>query len=113
MGNSGRGFDKNADLSKALQNHYNPELALKKMKEVHEWLGKENVPESGYTENELEGMGFAKGYNLTTWMEVPGEVDSTALPKIMLGALTGGRMGFVTGPGYSFRKEASTLRSCF
>ncbi len=83
---------------------------MKKLKEAHDWLSKEKVPESGFTDNELAEMGFEKGYNLTVWSEMPGEIDSTVIKKVLLQAVTGGRMGFVTGPGHSFREEAIGIR---
>ena len=33
------------------------------------------------------------------------------MKQVVIGTLTGGRMGFVTGPGHTFRKEAAMLRS--
>ena len=111
--NAGRSYDGKFDLNKALENHYNPELVMKKLKEVHDILGKDNTPETGHSDEDLERMGYAKGYNLTAWMEIPGEMDSTGIKKLMQQIFTGGRSGFVTGPGYSFRKEAEFLRSNF
>mmetsp|Transcript_16396 Transcript_16396/g.18692 ORF Transcript_16396/g.18692 Transcript_16396/m.18692 type:complete len:633 (+) Transcript_16396:125-2023(+) len=109
--NAGRSFDENVDLSQALKQHYNPELVMSKLREVHNWLSSKKQPTLEYSDHDLSQMGFQKGYNLTVWMEVPGELDSTALGKLLLQHLTGGRMGFVTGPGHSFRMEAEMLRS--
>jgi len=108
--NAGRSFDESVDLTKALENHYNPELAMKKLREAHKLLSSKDVPSPGYTDEELAEMGFQKGYNLTTWEEMPGAVDSNAIKKVLLQVVTGGRMGFVTGPGYSVRQEARGLR---
>ena len=107
---TGRSLDDSVDLSEALKNHYNPELAMQKLNEVHNWLSSKETPESGYSDEDLVKMGFAKGYNLTAWTEIPGELDSTMIGKLLVTVFTGGRMGFVTGPGSSFRKEAKQLR---
>ena len=86
---------------------------MQKMREAHKWLSKEEAPPSGYNDDDITKMGFRKGYNLTVWEEMPGEVDSTALKKVLLQVVTGGRMGFVTGAGHTFRAEAGMLRSFF
>ena len=101
------------DLSKALENHYDPKLVMKKLRETHKWLSAKEGPPSGYSDEDLTDLGFAKGYNLTTWEEMPGALDSTALNTVLLQVFTGGRMGPTTGPGYSFYKESDELRSCF
>ena len=98
------------DLSDALKNHYNPELAMKKLMEAHKWLSSKQTPKSGYSNSDLADMGFQKGYNLTAWTEIPGELDSTMIGKLLITIVTGGRMGFITGPGYSFKREAQQLR---
>ncbi len=96
------------DLTKALEKHYDPELALKKVKEVHEWLTGA-LPKSN---EELVQKGWKKGYNLTTWTEMPGEIDSRNISSVILQVMTGGRMGLQNlGPGETFRKEAKQLRS--
>lgn len=106
----GRAYDETVDLTKALEKHYNPELALERIKQVHEWL-KSDTPKSP---KELEKLGWNKAYNLTVWEEMPGELDSRAMQKIMLQVFTGGRMGIVeTGPGYSIKQEATRLREVF
>ena len=107
---SGRSLDENVDLTEALKNHYDPELAMNKLKEVHKWLSAKEGPPSGYSDDDLTDMGFQKGYNLTVWADTPGELDSTMINKLILNTLTGGRMGIVSGPGYSFEKEAENLR---
>merc|ERR1711935_50412 len=101
-GNMGRAYDETVDLTKALAKHYNPELALERIKQVHEWL-KSETPKSP---EELGKLGWKKAYNLTVWTEMPGELDSRALTRVLLQNLTGGRMGIVeTGPGYSIKEE--------
>jgi len=101
-GNMGRSYDKSIDLTKALANHYNPSLALKRIQQTHEWMTmKEPLSE------------WKKGYNLTVWEEMPGELDATpaTMTRVMLQVLTGGRMGIVgTGPGESIKKEATQIR---
>jgi len=105
--NPGRSFDQSVDLTKALENHYNPSLALAKIKELHQYLkGTDDMTEEQQQEN-----GWYKGYNLTVWTEMPGEVDSRSLNEVLLQNLTGGRMGIQnTGPGDSFKAEANQLR---
>jgi hypothetical protein len=65
----GRSFDATVDLTKALKDHYNPELAKQKLAEVHEWLKKD----AKLTDEERAAVGWSRGYNLTTWGEFPGE----------------------------------------
>jgi hypothetical protein len=107
--NGGRAFDDTVDLSKALSQHYNPALALKKLKECHGWLNSKNPP---FTDEELEVKGWSRGYNLTVWEEFPGE--SITAGKVLLQAATRGRAGITgTGPTVESTKEASSLRSSF
>ena len=49
-------------------------------------------------------------YSLSTWEEMPGAIDSTNLKPFFEQVLTGGRMGFKSGPGQSFKNEAIQLR---
>ena len=105
-GNIGRAYDSTIDLTKALENHYHPTLALERIQQTHEWL-KDPTPLS---DTELEQRGWKKGYNLTIWQEMPGEVDSRARAKVILQVLTGGRMGMVgMGPGIEIKEEASEV----
>jgi hypothetical protein len=109
-GNPGRAYDENVDITKALENHYDPTLALQRIKDAHEWL---STPEP-LSDEEIANRGWKKGYNLTAWTEMPGELDSTAIGKLLLQNLTGGRFGFGgTGPGEAFRSEAKKYRNCF
>jgi len=63
------------------------------------------------TDEEMEKRGWKKGYNLTVWTEMPGEIDSRALQQVLLQNMTGGRMGMKEmGPGASFKTEANQLR---
>jgi len=104
--NPGRSFDSDVDLTEALKNHYNPSLVLQKLKETHEWLkGDDDIDD-----DELEKRGWKKGYNLTVWTEMPGELDSRALKMVLLQTSTGGRLGYQSGPGSSFQSEAKQLR---
>jgi len=81
-GNPGLSYDPNFDLTKALSNHYNPKLALKKIVEVHSWLSKDVV----FTEKELEARGWNFAYDLQTW-----DIFGHSSPKdIILFNLTGG-----------------------
>ena len=77
---------------------------------MHEWLS----TDKDMTDEELEAKGWKKAYNLTAWTEFPGELDSTALQKVLLQHLTGGRLGVTgTGPGTLVKSEADMLRSMF
>lgn len=106
--NLGRAYDPEVDLTKALEKHYNPELALERIKQVHEWL-KDETPKS---DEELEKLGWKKAYGLDVWEPMCGDLDSRAFQKVMLQNLTGGRMGIVeTGPGQSIKHEATLIRS--
>jgi hypothetical protein len=109
-GNPGRSYDENVDILKALENHYDPALALKRIKDTHAWLG---TPEP-LSDEELANRGWKKGYNLTAWTEMPGELNSTAIGKLLLQNLTGGRYGLIgTGPGEAFRVEAKAYKRSF
>lgn len=57
------------DLTEALKDHYNPELAKQKLTEVHEWLKKDGK----LTDEERAAKGWNRAYNLTTWGEFPGK----------------------------------------
>ncbi|CAJ1941337.1 unnamed protein product [Cylindrotheca closterium] len=108
-GNLGRAYDPDVDLSKALEKHYNPELALERIKQVHEWLKDDQNPMS---DEELDKLGWQKGYDLTVWEPMAGDIDSRAIPKVLLQNMTGGRMGIVeTGPGQSIKQEATQIRT--
>ena len=95
------------DLTDALKNHYNPSLVLKKIKEAHNWLNQDRK----FSDEELAEQGWKKGYNLTVWTEMPGEIDPTKLFGFVINIFTGGRSGEPSGPGASFRREASQLRN--
>lgn len=102
----GRSYDESVDLTKALENHFNPSLALKRIRETHEWLKGEPM-----SNEELATRGWKKGYNLNVWELMPGELDSRAVQQVILQTLTGGRMGIVgTGPGDSIKVEATQIR---
>ena len=104
--NAGRSYDSTVDLTEALSGHYDPNLALKKLKECHSWLN------SGvtYTDEELNEKGWSRGYNLTVWEEFPGEAISPG--KVLLQAVTRGRAGITgTGPTEQSGNESSSLRS--
>ena len=113
-GNLGRAYDSSIDLTKALENHFNPTLASERIKQTHEWLkgGDSSSSSSSDGTSSLEKeQGWKKGYNLTVWQEMPGEIDSRAIQKIILQIFTGGRLGMVgTGPGVAIKKEASQIR---
>jgi hypothetical protein len=106
-GNMGRAYDETIDLTKALEMHINPSLALERIKQTHEWL-KDPKPKSA---EELAELGWKKSYDLTVWELMCGELDSRAIQQILLQNLTGGRLGIVeTGPGFSIKAEATQIR---
>ena len=57
-------------MTEALKDHYNPELAKKKLREVHEWL----KSDASISEDEKNKLGWKQAYNLTTW----GKLQKTA-----------------------------------
>eukprot|EP00980_Cylindrotheca_fusiformis_P025907 scaffold14866_cov59-Cylindrotheca_fusiformis.AAC.1 len=103
----GRAYDGTVDLTKALEKHYNPSLALERIKQTHEWL-KDRKEKSA---EELSELGWEKAYDLSVWEPMCGDLDSRFVQKILLQVLTGGRLGIVeTGPGFSTKTEASQIR---
>mmetsp|Transcript_10022 Transcript_10022/g.14178 ORF Transcript_10022/g.14178 Transcript_10022/m.14178 type:complete len:281 (+) Transcript_10022:173-1015(+) len=109
--NPGREYDTSVDLTKALENHYNPALVLDKLKEVHSWLTC-MADEKIYTTEELSENGWEQAYDLKVWEEMCSDIDSRHLKQIVFTILTGGRTGLKpTGPGYSFKTESSQLRA--
>eukprot|EP00566_Odontella_aurita_P005356 CAMPEP_0113546118 /NCGR_PEP_ID=MMETSP0015_2-20120614/11632_1 /TAXON_ID=2838 /ORGANISM="Odontella" /LENGTH=618 /DNA_ID=CAMNT_0000446545 /DNA_START=8 /DNA_END=1864 /DNA_ORIENTATION=+ /assembly_acc=CAM_ASM_000160 len=92
-GNPGRSFDESVDLTEALKDHYDPELAKSKLVEVHNWLKKD----ASMTDEDKAERGWKQAYNLTTWEEFPGEVVSAS--NVLLS-----RMGIKKGGGN--KKEA-------
>ena len=95
------------DLTTALKNHYNPSLVIQKLKEVESWVGTDEP----LSDEEQAARGWTKGYNLTVWPEMPGDVDPTKLLEFIINVFTGGRWTKPVGPGAAFRKEASQLRN--
>jgi len=77
-GNPGRFFDPEVDLTEALKDHYNPELAKKKIAECHEWLNKN----AKFTDEERATNGWSRAYNLTTWGEYPGKISFVLLDRV-------------------------------
>ena len=73
-GNPGRAYDASVDLTEALKDHYNPELAKQKLAECHEWLNKDVK----FTDEERAEKGWSRAYNLTAWGEFPGTFQITA-----------------------------------
>ena len=51
----GRAYDSSVDLTKALKNHYNPSLALERIKQTHEWL-KDETPKTPEELEELDAL---------------------------------------------------------
>ncbi len=106
-GNPGRCYDENVDLTKAVEKHYDPALALERIKEMHELFSTEEP----LSDKELEAKGWKKGYNLSVWTEMPGEIDSRAISKIIIQTFTGGRMGVTkTGPGNYIKTQSALIR---
>ncbi len=101
FGNPGRFYDAKVDLSEALKGHYDPELVISKINEVHNWLKKG----SPLPDEERKKLGWTQAYNLTTWEEYPTEVITVS--RILLS-----RMGIVSGGGKSEAavQEANVMR---
>jgi len=99
--NPGRSFDESVDLTKALSNHYDPELAKAKLAEVHNWLTKDAT----LSEEEKVKLGWKQAYNLTTWEEFPG--DDLCMSGVILR-----RMGIKSSGGNieDAVKEAKVMR---
>jgi len=56
-GNQGRAYHATVDLRKALEGHYNPELALRRIQHAHKWLSGDDP----MSDDELSKMGWNKG----------------------------------------------------
>mmetsp|Transcript_20374 Transcript_20374/g.30629 ORF Transcript_20374/g.30629 Transcript_20374/m.30629 type:complete len:653 (-) Transcript_20374:120-2078(-) len=111
-GNSGRALQEDVDLTEALKDHYDPDLAKSKLKEAHNWLTKTNEFLNDEKRKEKE---WDEGYSLTTWVEFPGDVTaSDFISKLLLQNLTGGYFGINNKieRKESFKK-ASSLRDSF
>ncbi|KAL9179812.1 hypothetical protein ACHAXT_007782 [Thalassiosira profunda] len=80
-GNPGRSYDESVDLTEALKDHYDPELAKKKLAEVSSWLNKE----ASLSDEEKASLGWKQAYSLTTWEEFPGEVIT--ISNVLLGRM--------------------------
>jgi hypothetical protein len=89
-GNPGRFYDDKVNLTEALKHHYDPELAIAKLVEVHNWLKKGSI----LSDKEKEELGWTQAYNLTTWEEYPTEIITVS--RILLA-----RMGIMSGGGNS------------
>mmetsp|Transcript_18925 Transcript_18925/g.36807 ORF Transcript_18925/g.36807 Transcript_18925/m.36807 type:complete len:613 (-) Transcript_18925:243-2081(-) len=100
-GNPGRSYDASVDITEALKDHFDPELARVKIAECHELLTKGKK----YTEEEKADKGWKQAYNLTTWEEFPGEAISVS--NVLLN-----RMGLKdVGPNKKAAKEAMKMRN--
>lgn len=88
FGNPGRSYDDKSNIREALIDHYDPELALSKLVEVHNWLKKDAL----LSDEEKKVLGWTQAYNLTTWEEYPGEIISVS--NVLLS-----RMGLKSGGG--------------
>ena len=97
-GNPGRGFDESVDLTEALKEHYNPELALMKLKEVHGFLRKG----SDLSDDQRKKLGWQEAYNLTTWKEFAGDGDFWGVGQ-----------STSRGPSKEVQVEAQTIRGIF
>lgn len=108
FGNPGRSYngsetvtskDVSLNLSEVLKDHYDPELAMTKLAEVHNWL-KEDM-----SEEERAKLRWKQAYNLTTWEEFPGEIVSAS--NVILS-----RLGIKSGGGNNSDavQEAKAMR---
>ncbi len=62
------------------------------------------------TDQEIEEMGWKKGYNLTVWTDYCSEMNSRTMVNVVTRYVTGGRMGDKVGPGSFVTSEATKLR---
>jgi hypothetical protein len=101
FGNPGRSYDEKSNIREALKDHYDPELAMSKIVEVHNWLKKD----ASYSDDEKKGLGWNRAYNLTTWEEYPGEIIS--ISNVLLS-----RVGLKSGGGNNKEavEEAKVMR---
>jgi len=86
-GNPGLSFDPDFDYTEALAKHYNPSLALEKMKEVHSWLKKDAI----FSEEEIKERGWDSAYDLQTWEIFPG--GEVTISQVLLQNVSRGRYG--------------------
>ena len=105
-GNIGRSYIPGKDYSEALANHYDPDLAEKKLQECHNWLKKDSV----FTEKELQERGWNAAYDLTTWHEYP-DTNRITIPGVILQNVSGGLIGIGGGPSDEVTAHAVELRS--
>jgi len=88
--NPGLSYDPYQDLTAALSNHHNPELAKEKLAECHDTLKKENADKVD------EKADAELAYDLTTWEDFPGATRT--MSKVILQVVTKGCAGIsVTG----------------
>ena len=79
-GNPGRAFDETADYAKALEKHFDPVEAEKKLKETHMLLAKKNLKT---TAKDREENGWAEAYDLRVWHEFPDTIRITMMSAVM------------------------------
>lgn len=104
-GNIGRSYIPGKDYSEALANHYDPDLAEKKLQECHNWLKKDTV----FTEKELQERGWNVAYDVTTWHEYP-DTNRITIPGVILQNVSGGLLGIGGGPSDEVTAHAVELR---
>lgn len=105
IGNLGGPYLPNVDYSETLSQHYDPKLALEKMKEVHEWFKKETK----FTDDELKARGWDLAYDLTPWPEYC-DTNQANVTGVILQNLTKGLLGTGGGPTKSAAVFAQKLR---
>ena len=67
-GNMGRSYIAESDYSKALENHYNPDLVKTKLFEAHEWLKAGN---KSLTAAQMKERNWDAAYDLRVWESYP------------------------------------------
>jgi len=98
----GRNYKPDLDYSKALEKHYDAEAAIANMKELEEWMK--------IDANDLEtrkAKGFDQAYNLTVWVDYPGD---PSISGVLLQNLTFGLLGCGGGPTKASAALVATLQ---
>jgi hypothetical protein len=104
-GNMGRGYVPNVDYDAALKDHYNAKLVAHKLKEVHGWLCKNNIP----TDAQRLERGWDRAYNLTCWEDYPGAAPTAT--GVVLQIVTLNQFGCGGGPNkVGFNAYANKVR---
>ena len=105
--NMGRAYIAKVDYSKALADHYNPDLVKSKLSEAHEWLTSTRKP---LTNAERKKRGWDVAYDLRVWECFPG--DDPSFEGVVLNILSFGLFGCGgNGPTVASKELAAKIRN--